>query len=146
LGAILGPVAAERDLGEPAEVSPDLQAKLAQVYTEPGDIPRLQLVVDGKAYELPLKHTHVKAEVAGGIARVQVTQTYQNPFTYPIETTYVFPLPENSAVDDMKMVIGERIIQAEIQERAQAKATYEAAKAEGKTAALLEQERPNLFT
>lgn len=146
LGVALGPVSANLDLGQPADISPELQKTLAKVYTEPGEIPRLKLNVDGKPYELPLKHTHVKAEIAGGIARVEVTQTYQNPFTYPIETTYVFPLPENSAVDDMKMVIGDRVIQAEIQERAQAQATYDAAKAQGKTAALLEQERPNIFT
>ena len=75
LGAALGPVSGDLDLGQPANISPELQQKLSKTYTEPGEIPRLKLNVDGKPYELPLKHTHVKAEIAGGIARVEVTQT-----------------------------------------------------------------------
>lgn len=120
--------------------------RIAQVYTDPGELPQLRTSKGGKTLDLPLKHTHVKAELAGFVARVEVTQTYGNPFEQPIEAVYVFPLPENSAVGDMRMVIGERIVQAEIKKREEARRTYEEAKREGHTAALLEQERPNVFT
>ncbi|MCK5689894.1 VWA domain-containing protein, partial [Myxococcota bacterium] len=116
------------------------------IMTEPGDIPQLKVEVDGKNLPLPLEHTHVHAELTGYVAEVEVTQTYNNPFTYPIEAIYIFPLPENSAVHAMKIVIGERIIEADIKKRQEARQIYQQAKASGHTAALLEQERPNIFT
>ena len=134
------------DRGLPEAVDPALADDLRRVMTEPGRIPQLEIDVDGEKRALPLEHTHVSAELSGFVARVEVTQTYRNPLTEPIEAVYVFPLPENSAVDDMKIRIGERLIEAEIQRRAEARATYEAARREGYTAALLEQERPNVFT
>ncbi|WP_163988967.1 VIT domain-containing protein [Pyxidicoccus caerfyrddinensis] len=93
-----------------------------------------------------LQHTEVDAEVSGFLASVTVTQVFENPYTEPLEALYVFPLPEKAAVDGMELVIGERIIKGVIQTREQARATYEQAKSEGKTAALLDQERPNVFT
>lgn len=106
----------------------------------------LRLVKDGKTLELPLKHTDVDAKITGYIARVKVVQHYTNPYDKPIEAVYVFPLPENSAVDDMTMKIGDKIIKGVIKKREEAKQIYEQAKQQGKTASLLEQERPNIFT
>jgi Ca-activated chloride channel family protein len=94
---------------------------------------------------LPLKSTSVKAAIAGVIADVKVTQVYRNTGASPLEAVYVFPGSTRSAVYGMKMTIGERTIEAQIQERGQARATYEHAKAEGRTASLLEQHRPNVF-
>jgi Ca-activated chloride channel family protein len=125
---------------------PALIAAAAQVHTDPGDIPRLRIVHEGVEYDLPLRKTDVRADVSGFAARVSVVQQYENPFAFPIEAVYVFPLPENSAVDAMRMVIGERIIEAEIKTRDTARRIYEDAKTAGHTAALLEQERPNVFT
>lgn len=93
-----------------------------------------------------LRHTEVDAEVSGFLASVTVTQVFENPYTEPLEALYVFPLPERAAVDGMELVIGERVIRGVIQTREQARATYEQAKSEGRTAALLDQERPNVFT
>ena len=142
----LGLPAAERDFGAPEVADAKVTELARNVMTDPGDIPRLTVAVDGKPLELPLEHTQVQAELSGTVARVTVTQTYQNPFPEPIEAIYIFPLPENSAVDDMKMRVGDRLIEAEIKKRAEAKRVYEEAKREGYTAALLEQERPNVFT
>ncbi|MDX9724239.1 MAG: VIT domain-containing protein [Myxococcota bacterium] len=114
--------------------------------TEPGELPRLGLMLNGERYELPLQHTHVKAKLVGGVAQIELSQRYRNPFDQAIETVYVFPLPENAAVNAMRIVIGERVIEAEIRKREEARAVYEEAKQEGHTAALLEQERPNVFT
>lgn len=96
--------------------------------------------------ECPLKHTEVKAQVSGFISRVTVTQEFENNFTEKIEAVYTFPLPEAAAVDDLTMVIGERVIKGKIMRREEAKAAYAAAKEIGKVASLLDQEQPNIFT
>ena len=94
----------------------------------------------------PLKHTEVQAKIAGNVSRVEVTQTFENPFTEPLEAVYVFPLPDEAAVDDMEIKIGDRIIKGSIKKREEAKEIYEQAKQQGRTAGLLEQERDNIFT
>ncbi|MCA9538451.1 MAG: hypothetical protein KC620_06155, partial [Myxococcales bacterium] len=128
---------------EVAPMSPELRTALQSVRTNPGDLPRLKLRHEGKLYDLPLQKTEVDIQVAGHVAQVEVRQRYRNPFVEPIETIYVFPLPENSAVTDLRFEIGDRIVESALQPRAQARQTYEAAKRAGHTAALLEQERPN---
>jgi Ca-activated chloride channel homolog len=94
----------------------------------------------------PLKHTDVKAEITGFLSRVTLTQEFDNPFTEKIEAVYVFPLPQNAAVDDMTMVVGDRTVRGKILRREEAQAVYEAAKTGGQVASLLDQERPNIFT
>ncbi|HET7288705.1 MAG TPA: VIT domain-containing protein, partial [Pyrinomonadaceae bacterium] len=94
----------------------------------------------------PLKHTDVKAEISGFVSRVVVTQQFQNPFKEKIEAVYMFPLPQNAAVDDMTMIVGERTVRGKILAREEARVVYEAAKSSGKVAGLLDQERPNIFT
>jgi Ca-activated chloride channel family protein len=94
----------------------------------------------------PLKHTAVDAEITGFLARVRVTQQFENPFNEPIEAVYAFPLPQRAAVDDMTMVIGGRAIRGVIKRRDEAEAIFGAARKSGKTASLLDQERPNIFT
>lgn len=94
----------------------------------------------------PLKHTDVKAQITGFIASTKVTQSYSNPFEEAIEAVYVFPLPQDSAVNGFEMVIGDRRIIGMVMRKAEARETYEKAKADGYTASLLEQNRPNIFT
>jgi Ca-activated chloride channel family protein len=99
-----------------------------------------------RVVEFPLAHTRVYAQVSGNVARVEVTQLYRNPTDRRLEAIYAFPLPPNAAVTDMAFRIGKRVVTSEVKRREEAKRTYEQAKKEGKTAALTEQERPNLFT
>jgi len=94
----------------------------------------------------PLKHTAVTVDVSGLVARVRVVQDFENPFPEPIEAVYTFPLSQNGAVDRMSMLIGTRTIRGKILKREEARKVYETARSEGKTAALLDQERPNIFT
>ncbi len=112
------------------------------------DDPRpMLLAVDGDTRtELPLVSSAMRVEVRGPIAQVQVTQTFSNPADKPVELVYVFPLHEDGAVGAMTMRIGPRLIRAIIKKREEARAAYEDARQEGKTAALLEEERPNVFT
>ena len=101
---------------------------------------------DGGKVAAPLLFTDVHVDVSGMTARVRVVQRFVNPTPDWREGVYVFPLPEKAAVDHLDMTIGERVIQGQVKERDEARRTYEAAKAEGKKASLVEQERPNLFT
>lgn len=95
---------------------------------------------------VPLKHTDVKGQISLYIGSVTVRQEYHNPYDETIEALYTFPLPENSAVRDFVMTVGERRIRGIIREREEAREIYEQAKRQGYRAALLTQERPNIFT
>lgn len=101
---------------------------------------------EGQLLTFPLKHTKVSAEISGFIAKVMVTQIFENPYDKPIEAIYVFPLPQDAAVEEMLMQVGDRVTVAEVHRREEARLIYEIAKARGKVASLLEQERPNIFT
>ncbi len=94
----------------------------------------------------PLKHTDVKVEISGFLARVRVTQQFENPFPDKIEAVYTFPLSQRAAVDDMTLTVGDRVVKAKIKRREEAQAIYEAARRTGHVAGLLDQERPNIFT
>lgn len=95
--------------------------------------------------ELPLKSTSAEVEIAGVIANIKITQVYKNEGKKALEAIYVFPASTRAAVYGMKMTIGDRTITAQIQKREEARAAYEKAKQEGKSASLLEQQRPNVF-
>ena len=115
---------------------------------QPSGGSQLQIVSkDGKvAGFVPLKHTGIKTEISGFVARTEVTQEFENALPDAVEAIYVFPLPHDSAVDGMTMTVGEREIHAVIKEREEARKIFEQARNTGHTAALLDQERPNIFT
>ncbi|NES83164.1 MAG: after-VIT domain-containing protein [Moorea sp. SIO2B7] len=94
----------------------------------------------------PLKHTDVYAKITGHLSRVEVTQTFENPFSEPLEAVYIFPLPDEAAVDEMEIKLSDRIIEGNIKKREDAQTIYEQACSQGRTAGLLEQERDNIFT
>ncbi|PIP35023.1 MAG: trypsin [Desulfobacterales bacterium CG23_combo_of_CG06-09_8_20_14_all_52_9] len=100
---------------------------------------------DPNVDRLPLKSTSVKVNIVGVIADVTVSQVYENQGMRPIEAIYVFPASTRAAVYAMKMTVGERTVTAVIEKREEARRRYEQAKAEGKSASLLEQHRPNVF-
>lgn len=100
----------------------------------------------GRYVEAPRIATDINLDVSGPTARVRLTQAFENPTDGFVEALYVFPLPEESAVYSLKMVIGDRVIVAEIKDKQAAREIYEQAKSEGKKATLIEQQRPNVFT
>jgi Ca-activated chloride channel family protein len=107
---------------------------------------RLVTRKDGKTIDVPLEHTDVKIRVDGFLADAVVTQRFRNPYATKIEAVYMFPLPTDAAVTDMTIANGTRVIRGTIQERDKATRVYEAARGRGLVAALLTQERVNLFT
>jgi len=128
-------IASSRQFSQAKETDPD--KTLSPYFFVKSDNPNLD--------QLPLKSTSTNVNIAGVIADVNVVQEYANEGKSPIEAIYVFPASTRAAVYSMKMTIGERTIVAKIAEREQARHDYEAAKQQGKSASLLEQERPNVF-
>lgn len=90
--------------------------------------------------------TDMQVTVTGQTARVKVIQAFRNTGQEWVEATYLYPLPEDGAVDSLKMVIGQRVIIGQINRRAEARHIYERAREEGRGAGLVEQQRPNMFT
>ena len=121
-----------------------LSAALAVVPDDLGG--RIEAEVDGKPVTLSLLKTDIDADVQGDVALVTVTQTFANPLNQAVHATYLFPLNETAAVNAMTMEVGDERIQATIQRIEEARATFEKAKGEGRSAALLSQHRPNMFT
>ncbi len=130
-------VIAKAEAERPQAVGPE--------YETPGSGAMLA-TIDEKEIPLPLKHTDVKGQISGYIATVQVTQQFHNPYDEKIEAVYVFPLPQNAAVNEFIMVIGTRKIRGIIREREEAERIYVEARRQGHVASLLTQERPNIFT
>ncbi len=84
--------------------------------------------------------------INGIIATVTLTQSFINNGRTVVNGLYTFPLPENSAVNFLKIQIGNRTIEGKIIEKNTAKKLFQQAKQQGKKASLVEQHRPNLFT
>jgi Ca-activated chloride channel family protein len=100
----------------------------------------------GTVERLPLLQTNASANIVGPVAEVALKQVFENRGTATIEAVYVFPASDRAAVSALTMRIGDRIVQAQLQERSEAKRTYESAKQSGHTAALLQQHDPGTFT
>lgn len=101
---------------------------------------------DPSVDHLPLKGTEVRTNLNGVIAETYVTQTYANEGAHPINASYVFPASTRVSVHGMTMQIGDQRITVVIKEKEEAEQTFEEAKSEGKSASLLEEQRPNVFT
>ncbi len=95
---------------------------------------------------LPLKKTDVHLNISGGLIEGEVTQVFTNNTDTVLEAVYVFPLPSEATVMSMELRMGDRVIRSVVREREEARKQYEAAKSQGHKAALLEGERPNIFT
>ena len=106
----------------------------------------LKASADAPAVDALRQSTSIRAQVTGNVARVHVTQKFENTSDSWVEGLYVFPLSAGAAVDELEMLVGERRIRGEIKRKEDARATYEQAKSEGRRASLVNQERPNLFT
>lgn len=102
--------------------------------------------VDGQEIVLPLANSDFSVDVDGDLATVTLVQTFENPTQTPLNATYLFPLNEDAAVFAMTMEVGDEVVEAQIRRREQARQEFEAAREEGRAAALLTQHRPNMFT
>ncbi len=106
----------------------------------------LLLKMQAGIYTATRTNTDVTMSISGLVARVSVRQEFRNEGGEWVEGIYVFPLPDDAAVDRMRLHIGERFIEGEVREKEQARKEYDRARNEGRKASLVEQQRPNLFT
>jgi Ca-activated chloride channel family protein len=102
--------------------------------------------VESGKVSIPLKHITYRTALNGAFARVRCIQEFENDANNPVEAVYVFPLPDEASVTGCAMKIGKRKVEAELKKREEAKREYEEAVSQGHHGALLEQERPNIFT
>lgn len=100
----------------------------------------------GRYLEVPVQSTEVEITIKGLVVEAVVEQRFENTSSEWLEGVYVFPLPQGAAVHAMRLVVGDRVIEGEVQEREAARKVYERARSEGKKTSLVEQERPNIFT
>ncbi|AQP99103.1 marine proteobacterial sortase target protein [Pseudoalteromonas aliena] len=109
--------------------------------------PKLELFDSNGAPASPaiILKSDANMTLTGLINHVVVTQTYQNENPFAVNARYVFPLPDESAVHAMTMRIGERVIKGQIDKKMEAEKKYEEAKKAGKQAALVRQQRANMF-
>lgn len=144
LRALVSPVA--RQISSPT-ATPTVQQPISTPVPQiKSNLGGLYGYSDGQVQTLPLKNTSVTAKIAGNLSRVEVRQTFANPGTKPLEAIYKFPLPDDAAVDEMEIRIGDRIVRGNIKKKQEAQQIYQQAKREGKTAGLLEQKKDNIFT
>lgn len=131
------------------EFADEVPAQLGERLTpedHDGEAPRLEILTPGvDPADLPLLSSKAKVNIAGMIADVQITQVYLNEGDHPIEAKYVFPGSNRAAVHGMRMKIGDRVVEAQVKEKTDAKRIYAEAKSKGQTASLLTQQRPNVF-
>lgn len=133
ISAFLG-LAASQALAQPEETEDRTLSPYFHVNSDHPDTDRL-----------PLKSTSAAVNISGVIADVLVTQVYKNEGKRPLEAIYVFPASTRAAVYGMKMTVGLRVIEAKIKKRDEARRDYDEARKAGKSASLLEQQRPNVF-
>ncbi|MBO6558446.1 MAG: marine proteobacterial sortase target protein [Pseudomonadales bacterium] len=100
---------------------------------------------DGQTINALHMESSVSFSISGVVTHVELTQRFRNQTEDYQEAVYVLPMPDTAAINEMEMHVGERLIKAEIKERQVARKIYEQAKTEGKKAALVEQNRPNLY-
>lgn len=109
--------------------------------------PKLELFDSSGAQAGPaiILKSDANMTLTGLINHVVVKQTYQNQNPFAVNARYVFPLPDESAVHAMTMRIGERVIKGQIDKKVAAEKKYAEAKQAGKQAALVRQQRANMF-
>ena len=117
-----------------------------QMRVAEDDFEKIKRDKPGAVDQFVLKETRVDAEISGVLARVRVEHVFQNPYPERLEAIYVFPLPEDAAVDRYWFQVGEQVVRGVVKKREEARYEYEKARDEGRKAALLEQERPDIFT
>jgi len=106
----------------------------------------IEATVDGERVQFPSVSSAIDVDLQGDLARVTVTQKFENPLGRPVNAQYLFPLNKSAAVFALTMNVGNERVKAVIQKKAEAQKTFDAAKQQGKAAVLLTQHRPNMFT
>jgi Ca-activated chloride channel family protein len=127
-------------------ILPIISTDVAESLTRSRGLGTLAVEREGRRTPLPLRGVRVRAQVADRIAGVTVEQTFTNPHAEHLEAVYIFPLPGAAAVSGVELRVAGRTIHGVLKERAEARQDYQRAVEEGRRAALMEQERDDVFT
>ncbi len=106
----------------------------------------IEAELEGQKIQFPLLKSHYRVDIKGDLAHVTLEQDFQNPTGIPLNASYLFPLNKEAAVHAMRMQVADELVEAKIRRKEEAKKTFDQAKKAGKSASLLEQHRPNMFT
>ncbi|WP_444926707.1 marine proteobacterial sortase target protein [Microbulbifer sp. TRSA002] len=149
LAVVIAAIGAEVNAQELPPVSDAIQKEFTEVVTL-DDVKGGDLLFTGNESGKYIPAVHLKSQVSisvrGLVAEVELQQQFKNTTDGWQEAVYALPLPEQAAVAGLEIQVGERRIVGKVRERKEASKIYKAARAAGKRAALLEQQRPNLFT
>jgi len=130
-----------------AQTAPGVQTALPRVASvNAADRGMLLFKTSEGLIAAPLAASDVAIDVTGPLVRARITQTFRNPHDQWFEGVYAFPLPDDSAVDRLRMRVGDRLIEGKIRGREAARREFRQAADNGQRASLVEQQRPNLFT
>ena len=114
--------------------------------TNDADRPSGGRLVTPDGREMSFKGAKLRASAGSGLARVVLIQRFSNPHPVPLNVSYVLPLPPDGAVSGFDFHIDDQRIKGEVVPRPRARERFEEAIAEGRSAAIQEQERTSLFT
>ena len=131
---------------QPTQIFADAEPVQKSINLDDVQSGELLMRTDAGINSAILLSTDIKIDIASAVSRTIVSQRFINTSEFWAEGVYVFPIGKDSAVDTLKMRIGDRFIEGKIKEKKVAKASYEKAKEEGKKASLIEQQKPDLFT
>ena len=106
----------------------------------------LMALLGGESVPLPLQRVRVRAELSGLTARTICEQRFQNGGAEALEVTYIFPLPPEGALVGMRLRVGDRVVEAQLQPKAQAAARFAEARAQGQLAGMVTQQRADVHT
>lgn len=95
---------------------------------------------------VPLKAVEISGEIVAPHVMLRVRQRYVNVEAKAIEAIYTFPLPAEAAVVGFAFESGGRRVEGVVREREEAFKQYDEALVQGHGAALLDQERDDVFT
>lgn len=90
--------------------------------------------------EIPysIESIEIDASISGTVARVDVAQTFKNEGSATLETSFVFPLPYDGAVDSMTLLVDGKETPAQLVEASDARKQYEEIVRKARDPALLE--------
>src|SRR3954468_17113641 len=67
----------------------------------------------------------VNAKLNDQVARVQVSQVFENTGSVPMEVSFMFPLPYDGAIDQLTLLIDGKETEAKLLSKAEARRRYE---------------------
>jgi Ca-activated chloride channel family protein len=102
-------------------------------------------VPTGKRMYMEMSDHLVDIQVVDHLCRVEVHETFHNPYDFEMEGEYIFPLPRGAMPSSFTLVVDDRKVEGSVLEQGEARRIYEDIVRRMRDPALLEYYRDNLF-